>query len=82
MQSKTSSFNRGMWIQSMRNVGWIGALYTLILLFIVPLQIILRYTGEVNTCILASTAVRFTFTTDFHFHRQGRALYRETRHVI
>ncbi|WP_144645046.1 DUF6449 domain-containing protein [Priestia megaterium] len=48
MQSKTSSFNRGMWIQSMRNVGWIGALYTLILLFIVPLQIILRYTGEVN----------------------------------
>ncbi|MEJ9305583.1 DUF6449 domain-containing protein [Priestia megaterium] len=48
MQSKTSSFNRGMWIQSMRNVGWIGALYTLVLLFIVPLQIILRYTGEVN----------------------------------
>ncbi|MEH6882182.1 multidrug ABC transporter permease, partial [Priestia megaterium] len=48
MQSKTSSFNRGMWIQSMRNVGWIGALYTLVLLFILPLQIILRYTGEVN----------------------------------
>ncbi|MEJ9224137.1 DUF6449 domain-containing protein [Priestia aryabhattai] len=48
MQSKTSSFNRGMWIQSVRNVGWVGALYTLVLLFIVPLQIILRYTGEVN----------------------------------
>ncbi|MDK8210583.1 multidrug ABC transporter permease, partial [Bacillus subtilis] len=48
MQSKTSSFNRGMWIQSMRNVGWISALYTLVLLFILPLQIILRYTGEVN----------------------------------
>ncbi|MFE4038195.1 DUF6449 domain-containing protein [Priestia sp. YIM B13489] len=37
-----------MWIQSVRNVGWVGALYTLVLLFIVPLQIILRYTGEVN----------------------------------
>ncbi|MEI2378080.1 multidrug ABC transporter permease, partial [Priestia megaterium] len=48
MQSKTSLFNRGMWIQSVRNVGWVGALYTLVLLFIVPLQIILRYTGEVN----------------------------------
>ncbi|TYR80690.1 multidrug ABC transporter permease [Priestia megaterium] len=48
MKSKTSSFNRGMWVQSFRNAGWIGLIYFLLLLFAVPLQLIMKYTGEVN----------------------------------
>ena len=51
MQSKTSSFNRGMWIQSMRNVGWIGLVYLLVLLFALPLQLIFTFTGKVEPYI-------------------------------
>lgn len=44
MQLKTSLFNRGIGIQDIKNVGWIGVVYILVLFFSVPLQILMIYT--------------------------------------
>ncbi|RXJ02007.1 multidrug ABC transporter permease [Anaerobacillus alkaliphilus] len=41
MQLKTLLFNRGIYIQNLKNVGWIGILYLLCLWFAVPLQILM-----------------------------------------
>ncbi|MGO4887319.1 DUF6449 domain-containing protein [Anaerobacillus sp. MEB173] len=46
MQSKISLFNRGLFIQGLRNVGWISLLYFLCLLFALPLQLLMRYTNK------------------------------------
>ncbi|MCT8137206.1 ABC transporter permease [Anaerobacillus sp. CMMVII] len=41
MQLKTYLFNRGIFTQSVRNVGWIGIAYVLCLWFALPLQILM-----------------------------------------
>lgn len=46
MRSKISLFNKEMVLQVGRNVGWISAIYFLALLFAIPLQIMMRYSGE------------------------------------
>ncbi|RAK18394.1 ABC-2 type transport system permease protein [Anoxybacillus vitaminiphilus] len=46
MPSKTLSFNRGIFVQNMRNVGWIGLVHLLVLCFALPLQILMVYTNE------------------------------------
>ncbi|HHW38101.1 MAG TPA: multidrug ABC transporter permease [Bacillales bacterium] len=43
MQSKVSWFKRGIVTQDLRNVGWIGIIYLIALLFTVPLQIIMMH---------------------------------------
>jgi ABC-2 type transport system permease protein len=49
MQSKTLSFNRGIWKQNVRNVGWIGLVYFLCLLFSLPLQLLMINSSEERT---------------------------------
>lgn len=44
MLSKTLSFNRGITVQNLRHVGWIGLVHLLVLLAAVPLQLIMLYT--------------------------------------
>ncbi|WP_241475556.1 DUF6449 domain-containing protein [Priestia flexa] len=46
MPSKISSFNRGLFTQSFRSVGWIGLVYSFLLLFALPLQLLMKYTGN------------------------------------
>lgn len=46
MPSKTSSFNRGIWKQNVRNVGWIGLVYFLGLTFALPLQLLMVYSNK------------------------------------
>ncbi|MEC1719505.1 DUF6449 domain-containing protein [Schinkia azotoformans] len=46
MQSKVSWFKRGIVTQDLRNVGWIGIIYQIALLFAVPLQIFMMYQAE------------------------------------
>lgn len=46
MPSKTSSFNRGIWRQNVRNVGWIGLVYFLCLTFALPLQLLMMYSNK------------------------------------
>ncbi|WP_096201371.1 DUF6449 domain-containing protein [Bacillus sp. FJAT-45350] len=48
MQSKTSLFNKGILLQNIRSVGWVGLVYLLSLLFALPLQLIMIYTNDVN----------------------------------
>lgn len=43
MQSKVSWFKRGIFAQDLRNVGWIGIIYQIALLFAVPLQIFMMH---------------------------------------
>ncbi|WP_209124729.1 hypothetical protein [Alkalihalobacillus sp. BA299] len=46
MLSKTLSFNRGIFLQDLRSVGWVGIAYFLCLLFALPLQLIMAYTRD------------------------------------
>ncbi|MFC3885887.1 DUF6449 domain-containing protein [Bacillus songklensis] len=46
MQSKTLLFNRGIWKQNVRNVGWIGLVYFLCLVFALPLQLLMISSNE------------------------------------
>ncbi len=46
MQSKISLFNKEMILQVGRNVGWISVIYFLVLFFVIPLEIMMRYSGE------------------------------------
>ncbi|WP_078427184.1 hypothetical protein [Alkalihalobacterium alkalinitrilicum] len=46
MLSKTLSFNRGIFIQDLRSVGWVGIAYFLCLLFALPLQLLMAYTRD------------------------------------
>ncbi|MFD2445646.1 DUF6449 domain-containing protein [Bacillus sp. CGMCC 1.16607] len=46
MPLKTLSFNKGLMQQNIRSLSWIGVIYFLILLFILPLQFILSYDAE------------------------------------
>jgi ABC-2 type transport system permease protein len=46
MLSKISFFNRGIFIQSIRNVGWIAIIYFLGLLFALPIHILMMYIDE------------------------------------
>jgi ABC-2 type transport system permease protein len=46
MPSKTSWFNREIFLQNMRDVGWVGLLYFLGLLFSLPLQLFMLYSSE------------------------------------
>ncbi|MCL7745715.1 DUF6449 domain-containing protein [Halalkalibacter alkaliphilus] len=46
MLSKTFSFNRGIMIQDLRSVGWVGIAYFLCLLFALPLQILMAYSRD------------------------------------
>lgn len=46
MQSKVSWFKRGIITQDLRNVGWIGIIYQIALLFTLPLQIIMMHQAD------------------------------------
>ena len=46
MPLKTLSFNQGVLRQNIRSLSWIGIIYFLVLLFILPLQFILTYENE------------------------------------
>jgi ABC-2 type transport system permease protein len=46
MQSKMSLFNREMILQVGRNVGWISVIYFLGLFFVIPLRIMMNYSGD------------------------------------
>jgi ABC-2 type transport system permease protein len=46
MQSKTSWFNKGMMIQSFRNVGWIGIVYLVGLFFALPLRVLMEWSKQ------------------------------------
>ncbi|MFC0561023.1 DUF6449 domain-containing protein [Halalkalibacter alkalisediminis] len=46
MRLKTLLFNKGIFIQNIRHVGWIGLGYLVCLLFAMPLQLLLAYTNE------------------------------------
>ncbi len=46
MQSKVSWFKRGIVTQDLRNVGWIGIIYQIALLFTLPLQIFMMHQAE------------------------------------
>jgi ABC-2 type transport system permease protein len=46
MPSKTLSFNRGIFTQNVRSVGWVGLVHLLTLCFALPLQILMVYTSE------------------------------------
>ncbi|MFV8827805.1 DUF6449 domain-containing protein [Alkalihalobacterium sp. APHAB7] len=46
MLSKTLSFNRGIFIQDLRSVGWVGIAYFICLLFALPLQLLMAYTRD------------------------------------
>jgi ABC-2 type transport system permease protein len=46
MQSKMSLFNREMILQVGRNVGWISVVYFFGLFFMIPLRIMMNYSGE------------------------------------
>jgi ABC-2 type transport system permease protein len=46
MPLKTLSFNQGVLRQNIRSLSWIGIIYFLILLFILPLQFILSYDSQ------------------------------------
>lgn len=48
MQWISSVFNKGIWKQNMRSVGWIGIVYFLVLFFSVPLQILMIATRDDN----------------------------------
>ena len=42
MRQKTSLFNKGLFVQDLRSVGWIGIVYFLLLLAVGPLQTLLK----------------------------------------
>ena len=42
MRQKTSLFNKGIFVQDLRSVGWIGIVYFLLLVAVGPLQILLN----------------------------------------
>ncbi|ARK29638.1 DUF6449 domain-containing protein [Halalkalibacter krulwichiae] len=46
MKLKTSLFNRGLFTQDLRNVGWVSVGYMLCLLFALPLQLLMLYTNQ------------------------------------
>lgn len=46
MQSKVSWFKRGIVTQDLRNVGWIGIIYQIALLFALPLQIFMLHQAD------------------------------------
>jgi ABC-2 type transport system permease protein len=46
MPSKTLSFNRAIFTQNVRSVGWVGLVHLLVLCFALPLQILMVYTSE------------------------------------
>ncbi|OIJ18138.1 hypothetical protein BKP45_11115 [Anaerobacillus alkalidiazotrophicus] len=46
MPLKTLLFNRGVFIENTKNIGWIGIAYFLSLFFAVPLQILMIYTRD------------------------------------
>lgn len=46
MQSKMSLFNKEMILQVGRNVGWISVVYFFGLFFVIPLRIMMNYSGE------------------------------------
>ncbi|MBM7703682.1 DUF6449 domain-containing protein [Metabacillus iocasae] len=46
MPSKTFLFNRGIFVQTIRNVGWASLLYFVLLFFSLPLQLLMKYTQE------------------------------------
>jgi len=46
MRLKTLLFNKGIFIQNIRHVGWIGLGYFVCLLFAMPLQLLLAYTND------------------------------------
>lgn len=48
MPLKTLSFNQGIMFQNIRSLSWIGIIYFLILLFVLPLQFILAYNNGSN----------------------------------
>ncbi|HYK74484.1 MAG TPA: ABC transporter permease, partial [Pseudoneobacillus sp.] len=46
MPLKTLSFNQGVLFQNIRSLSWIGMIYFLVLLFLLPLQFVLAYNNE------------------------------------
>lgn len=46
MPSKISLFNRGVILQDIRSVGWISILYSFLLIFTIPLQLMMMYSNE------------------------------------
>lgn len=46
MPSKILSYNRSIFVQNLRNVGWIGIVHLLVLLAVIPLRIVMAYTNR------------------------------------
>ncbi|HHY73810.1 MAG TPA: multidrug ABC transporter permease [Bacillus bacterium] len=60
MQSKVSSFKRGIVLQDLRSVGWIGIIYLIALLFAVPLQLVMLAENDQLLYQLIETRGLFT----------------------
>ncbi len=68
MQLKTLLFNRGIYTQNFRNVGWIGIAYLLCLLFALPLQVLMITSNDeelYNVHYLLSAESLFQFSNEF-----------------
>lgn len=67
MQLKTLLYNRGIFIQNLRNVGWIGIIYLLCLWFAVPLQILMITSNyrDFRTHYAFTTGSLFSFMDAF-----------------
>jgi len=48
MRLRTFSFNRGLWIQNLRNFGWIGIIHLVALLLVLPLHALMLYSNRLT----------------------------------
>ncbi|MBM7573207.1 DUF6449 domain-containing protein [Aquibacillus albus] len=60
MQLKTSSYKKELMKQDLRNVGWIGVIYFVALIFAVPLEIMMRVTND-NRSYYPDSETLFSF---------------------
>lgn len=67
MQLKTLLYNRGIFIQNARSVGWIGIAYLICLLFALPLQIWMIFSSneDYQRHYLFTTETLFRFSEEF-----------------
>lgn len=60
MKSKTSFFNKGIILDDIRRFGWISCVYTLALIFLLPLKILMLHTDE-DMYYVANTVIKKQF---------------------
>ncbi|MGE5396843.1 MAG: hypothetical protein ACM3MK_04825, partial [Chitinophagales bacterium] len=65
MKSKTSLFNRGVFLNDLRQFSWFGTAYLLALLFLVPLRIYLNYSSEIPENYSMMKNVFWLFTDSY-----------------